>query len=637
MGEEEQTVPESSELPPVEAPVPKEVAEAEVAEKPTFEKVVEEAMLAAEHQKEESTAEVAETVEEKTVETTEAEDKTVVETVEEGKAEEVVAGDESNPPPAGEPVVEETYHVKDLKEWERKALAELKAKIEEAIKANAFLLPPKPEAPKEVEVEKKEEEVEAGKEGEVDVKEEEAPKDEEAPVPISEETAASSTEPPAEEPVVVEAPPAEEGAVKEVTLPVSEEPSVVEVVDEAVKEEDAPPPPSEPVEGEAPATEEAADKPAAEEVEVEKTSRDVVIEEDDSPSLEDLALWGVPLLHSKGDERTDVILLKFLRARDFKVNDAYSMLKETVLWRKEFNADSLIDEQIDSTDYDSVAYMHGCDKEGHPVCYNHYGIFQDKELYQKTFGDEAQLNNFLRWRIQVLEKGIQKLDFSAGGVHSMVQITDLKDSPGFVKRRNITKKAFTVLQDNYPELVAKQIFINVPWYFGALYSLHGKIVTPRSKSKVVVARPGKVTETLFKYISPEHVPVQYGGLSRPNDTEFEGVAAVKEMIVKPGEKQTIELPVEESGSRVVWDVGVVGWEVVYGEEFVPSAEGSYTVIIQKSKKVAASEEPTRNSFKTYEPGKVVLTIDNTASRKKKLVIYRYTVKEAIAPASTPVE
>lgn len=237
----------------------------------------------------------------------------------------------------------------------------------------------------------------------------------------------------------------------------------------------------------------------------------------------------------------------------------------------------------------------------------------------------------------MLEKGIQKLDFSAGGVHSMVQITDLKDSPGFVKRRNITKKAFTVLQDNYPELVAKQIFINVPWYFGALYSLHGKIVTPRSKSKVVVARPGKVTETLFKYISPEHVPVQYGGLSRPNDTEFEGVAAVKEMIVKPGEKQTIELPVEESGSRVVWDVGVVGWEVVYGEEFVPSAEGSYTVIIQKSKKVAASEEPTRNSFKTYEPGKVVLTIDNTASRKKKLVIYRYTVKEAIAPASTPVE
>jgi hypothetical protein len=44
-----------------------------------------------------------------------------------------------------------------------------------------------------------------------------------------------------------------------------------------------------------------------------------------------------------------------------------------------------------------------------------------------------------------------------------------------------------------------QIFINVPWYFGALYSLYGKIITPRSKSKVVVARPDKVTETLFKY------------------------------------------------------------------------------------------------------------------------------------------
>lgn len=49
-----------------------------------------------------------------------------------------------------------------------------------------------------------------------------------------------------------------------------------------------------------------------------------------------------------------------------------------------------------------------------------------------------------------------------------------------------------------------------------------------------------------RYIAPENVPLRYGGLSRPNDTEFENVEApVKEVTVKAGEKQTIELAVEE--------------------------------------------------------------------------------------------
>lgn len=79
----------------------------------------------------------------------------------------------------------------------------------------------------------------------------------------------------------------------------------------------------------------------------------------------------------------------------------------------------------------------------------------------------------------------------------------------------------------------------------------------------------------------------------------------------------------------MWDVVVVGWEVVYGEEFVPSGEGKYTVIIQKAKKVTAAEEPLRNSFKaTTDPGKVVLTIENT-TRRKKLVVYRHTIKKDI--------
>ena len=52
----------------------------------------------------------------------------------------------------------------------------------------------------------------------------------------------------------------------------------------------------------------------------------------------------------------------------------------------------------------------------------------------------------------------------------------------------------------------------------------------------------------------------------------------------------------QGGSTLVWDISVVGWDVVYGEEFIPSDEKGYTVIVQKTKKLPASTEPIRNAF-----------------------------------------
>jgi hypothetical protein len=79
-------------------------------------------------------------------------------------------------------------------------------------------------------------------------------------------------------------------------------------------------------------------------------------------------------------------------------------------------------------------------------------------------------------------------------------------------------------------------------------------------------------------------------------------------------------------STIVWELRVLGWEVSYGAEFTPDTEGGYTVIIQKTRKVPANEEPImKGSFKVGEPGKLVLTVNNPASKKKKL-LYRSKVK-----------
>jgi len=63
---------------------------------------------------------------------------------------------------------------------------------------------------------------------------------------------------------------------------------------------------------------------------------------EDSPS--DASMWGIPLLG--GDDKADVILLKFLRARDFRIGDAHHMLLKCLSWRKEFGADTILEEDL---------------------------------------------------------------------------------------------------------------------------------------------------------------------------------------------------------------------------------------------------------------------------------------------------
>lgn len=197
----------------------------------------------------------------------------------------------------------------------------------------------------------------------------------------------------------------------------------------------------------------------AKEGEEQVKEEEIVAQECEEEKVDtDISIWGVPLLPSKGTEGTDVVLLKFLRAREFKVNDAFEMLKKTLQWRKEANIDSILDEEI-SLDLSSAAYMNGVDSKGHPVCYNIFGVFESEELYQKAFGNEEKRKQFLRWRCQLMEKGIQKLDLSPGGASSLIQVNDLKNSPGPVKKelRMATNQAIQLLQDNYPELVAKNV------------------------------------------------------------------------------------------------------------------------------------------------------------------------------------
>ncbi|XP_042473128.1 patellin-3-like [Zingiber officinale] len=537
---------------------------------------------------------------------------------------------------------EEGNVVSEIEDPEKKALEELKLLVQAALDNNEFSPPPPvvsvpptgkaegeaapvPEEDPPNTVASKEGKVEGDTEEEaLKVVEAEETKDggESANVPAEE--AVVTEEAKVEEPlkaVVVEDPtaPSEEEEAEKLTPPAAEEKAVLTDEDgaktlEAIEETVVPVAVPPLAETETP----AAEAPKAEKEEEKAATPPTA---STAPAPEKVAIWGVPLL---GDERSDTVLLKFLRARDFKVKEAMAMLKNAVLWRKEFDIEALLEEDLGVPELEKVVFMHGVDKEGHPVCYNVYGEFQNKDLYAAAFADEKKRKRFLRWRIQYLEKGIRNsLDFNPEGVSTMVQVTDLKNSIGLAKKE--LRQALDLLQDNYPEFAAKQVFINVPWWYLAFNRMISPFFTQRTKSKFVFAGPSKSAKTLIKCIAPEQIPVQFGGLSKENDPDFSIADAVTEVTIKPSTKHVIEIPVIEP-HLLVWELRVLGSDVTYGAEFVPNADDGYTVIVQKSWKLISTDEPVvKDSFKIGEAGKVVLTLDNSTSRKKKL-LYRYKIK-----------
>ncbi|CAL5054339.1 unnamed protein product [Urochloa decumbens] len=488
---------------------------------------------------------------------------------------------------------EESNFLDDLKESEQKALAELRDKVEAAILDGKLLDDGKPEVKEKEETKKKADKAPVKKKEEEEVKKEpeaEEKKEEEAEAERKQEGEESKEE------------------AKE-----TEEKEEGKKEDEA-KEEEA---------GE----DEKVVAAAAAATEEEKPAAVVVVDKD-------IALWGVPLLPSKGNEATDVVLLKFLRARDFKAGAAFEMLRRTLHWRRDWagftaggDADADLPEELAG-----ACYLDGADREGHPVCYNAMGVFADDAVYKKVLGTEEGKARFLRWRVRAMERHVAGLDLRPGGAASLLQVTDLKNSPGPAKKdfRVAVKQVLDLFQDNYPELVARNILINVPFWYYAFSTLFYPFLTQRTKSKFVIARPSKVTETLLKYIPIEAIPVKYGGLKRDDDAEFSVEdSEVTEVTVKGSSTETIEIEATEADATLTWDLTVLGWEVNYKEEFVPADEGSYTIIVRKGKKMAAGEEAVRNTFRAGELGKVVLTIENTSNKKKK-VLFRHKAKSAFA-------
>jgi len=217
----------------------------------------------------------------------------------------------------------------------------------------------------------------------------------------------------------------------------------------------------------------------------------------------------------------------------------------------------------------SLGYLHKRDKQGRPVMINVYGNINVKEAFEDVGG----IDQFVRWRVQLMEQAIQGLDMES--IEDLVVIHDYKGASMFKMDKNVKAASRTIIslfQNHYPEMLAKKFFINVPWFFEALYSVISTFVSERTKSKFIVLG-SEPRGTLLQHIDVNSLPQQYGGFSNTghnnnnNDNREEG--KVEEALITSSHIITKEL---KKGDTITWEYTVtskdIGFSTKIGEKDV---------------------------------------------------------------------
>jgi len=194
----------------------------------------------------------------------------------------------------------------------------------------------------------------------------------------------------------------------------------------------------------------------------------------------------------------DFILLRFLRARKWKVDDAYEMLTETLKFRTSFQDKFVDDITVDSVPNEiknGKSFFHGVDKANRPICIVRVKNHDPAKIEQK----EGQ-----RFSLFMMEYGRTLL---TPPVETVTLLFDMTDSG--MKNMDLKSLQFTIqsLQNHYPESLGKVLIYNAPWFVHGIW----KAVKPWLDT-VTAAKVFFIDKKCIKdYIGEDNLLTEYGG------------------------------------------------------------------------------------------------------------------------------
>ncbi|XP_028967454.1 SEC14-like protein 1 [Galendromus occidentalis] len=215
----------------------------------------------------------------------------------------------------------------------------------------------------------------------------------------------------------------------------------------------------------------------------------------------------------QGKVPSDEMLIRFLKARDFNQEKAREMLCESLVWRKKYAVDKILQNyQIPKIvkEYLPGAWHHS-DKDGRPMYVFRLGQI-DIKGFIKSIGQEGVMKLVLH----ICEQGLQLTEEATRRhgrpIRSWTCLLDLEGlnmrhlwRPGIKTLLHIIE----VVEANYPETMGRCLVTRAPRVFPILWTLVSTFINENTRAKFIFVGPQG--EGISDYIDQKHIPDFLGG------------------------------------------------------------------------------------------------------------------------------
>ncbi|KAM9584246.1 SEC14-like protein 5 isoform 1-T1 [Trichechus inunguis] len=292
----------------------------------------------------------------------------------------------------------------------------------------------------------------------------------------------------------------------------------------------------------------------------------------------------------KGKIPKDGHILRFLRARDFHLDKARDMLRQSLSWRKQHQVDSLLQTWRPPALLEEfyAGGWHYQDIDGRPLYILRLGQMDTKGL-MKAVGEEALLQHVL----SVNEEGQKRCEGNTKQYGRPISSwTCLVDLEGLNMRHlwrpgvKALLRMIEVVEDNYPETLGRLLIVRAPRVFPVLWTLISPFINENTRQKFLIYSgsnyqgPGGLVDYLDKEVIPDFLGgecvcnVPEGGLVPRSlyltEEEHERADQLRRWAetyhsasVLRGTPHEVAMEILEGESVITWDFDILRGDVVF--------------------------------------------------------------------------
>ncbi|XP_070255638.1 SEC14-like protein 4 isoform X5 [Myotis yumanensis] len=209
----------------------------------------------------------------------------------------------------------------------------------------------------------------------------------------------------------------------------------------------------------------------------------------------------------------DHFLLRWLRAQKFDLKKSEDMLRKHLEFRKQQDLDNILTWQPSEViqRYDSGGLC-GYDYEGCPVWFDIIGNLDPKGLLLS-----ASKQELIRKRIKVCERLLRECELQSQKLGRKIEtVLMVFDMEGLGLQHlwkpavEVYQQFFAIMEANYPETLKNLLVVRAPKLFPVAFNLVTSFMSEETRRKIVILG-GNWKQELPKFISPDQLPVEFGG------------------------------------------------------------------------------------------------------------------------------